>query len=50
MTMQQLEAEVLQLPRHDRAALAQALISSLDEDSEIEQPWLEVAERRYQSY
>ncbi len=48
--MEQLEAEVLKLPSHQRARLAEVLISSLDEDSEIEQAWEEEAERRYQQY
>ena len=50
MTIEQLEAEALKLPRHIRARLAEALISSLDEDSEIEQAWEEEAEARYQRY
>ncbi len=50
MTIDQLESEALKLPRHVRARLAETLISSLDEDSEIEQAWEEEAERRYQRY
>ncbi|HLL46036.1 MAG TPA: addiction module protein [Longimicrobiaceae bacterium] len=50
MTVEQLEAEVLKLPLHQRAQLAERLLSSLDEDSEIEQAWEDVAERRYQQY
>ncbi len=50
MTIEQVEAEVLKLPRPVRARLAEALISSLDEDSEIEQAWEDEAERRYQRY
>ena len=50
MAIEQLEAEALKLPRHIRARLAEALISSLDEDSEIEQAWEEEAEARYQRY
>lgn len=50
MTIEQVEAEVLKLPRQVRARLAAALISSLDEDSEIEQAWEDEAERRYQRY
>lgn len=48
--MEELEAEVLKLPSHQRARLAEVLISSLDEDSEIEQAWEEEAEHRYQQY
>ncbi len=50
MTIEQVEAEVLKLPRPVRARLAETLISSLDEDSEIEQAWVNEAERRYQRY
>lgn len=50
MTIEQVEAEVLRMPRHVRARLAEALIASLDEDSEIEQAWEDEAERRYQRY
>lgn len=50
MTFEHLEAEILKLPRHVRARLAESLIMSLDEDSEIEQGWEEEAERRYQRY
>ena len=50
MTIEQVEAEVLKLLRPVRARLAEALISSLDEDSEIEQAWEDEAERRYQRY
>ena len=47
MTIEQIEAEALKLPRHVRARLAEALISSLDEDTEIEQAWVDEAEQRY---
>lgn len=50
MTIDQLEAEALRLPRHVRARLAEALISSLDEDSDIDQAWEQEAEQRYQRY
>ena len=50
MTVEQLEAEVLKLPLHERARLAERLLSSLGEDSEIEQAWEDVAEARYQQY
>lgn len=50
MTVEQLEAEALKLPRGVRAHLAERLISSLDEDSEVEQAWEAEAERRYQQY
>ena len=50
MTTAHLEAEILKLPRSERAQLAERLISSLDEESEIEQAWIEEAERRYSAY
>jgi hypothetical protein len=50
MTIEQLEAEALKLPRHVRARLAETLISSLDEGSEIELAWEEEAEMRYRRY
>lgn len=44
---EQLEAELLQLPPHVRARLAEALLASLDEaDSELDVAWGEEAERR----
>ena len=44
---EQLQAELLQLPPHVRARLAEALIASLDEpDSELDVAWGEEAERR----
>ena len=46
MSIEQLELEALSLPRHLRARLAERLISSLDEEAEIEREWLEEAERR----
>ena len=46
MTSDQLESEALKLPQHERARLAQRLISSLDEDIEVEQAWYDEAERR----
>lgn len=50
MTVEQLQAEALKLPLHQRAQLARLLLSTLDEDSETEQAWEGVAERRYQQY
>jgi putative addiction module component (TIGR02574 family) len=48
VNIQELEAEVLRLPSHERARLAEVLISSLDEEDEIEQAWADEAERRYE--
>jgi len=50
MTSARLEAEILKLPRSIRARLAERLISSLDEDNEIEQAWADEAGRRYRTY
>lgn len=48
MSVQELEAEVLNLPSHERARLAEVLIASLDEEDEIGQAWIDEAERRYE--
>lgn len=41
-----LESEALKLTLGERAALAQRLLASLDEDSEIEDAWAAEIERR----
>ena len=41
-----LETEALKLTPSERAALAQRLLASLDEDSEIEEAWAAEIERR----
>lgn len=41
-----LEAEALKLTSSERAAFAQLLLESLDEDAEFEDAWAEEAERR----
>ena len=41
-----LEAEALKLTPGERAALAQRLLASLDEDAEIEEAWAAEVERR----
>lgn len=45
-TAEKIESAALQLPRSERARLAERLIASLDEDSEVEQAWAEEIERR----
>jgi hypothetical protein len=50
MTLEQVEAEMLKLPRSARARLAKTLLCSLDEDSDIELAWEDEAERRHQRY
>ena len=46
MSVQDVEAQALKLPSHERARLAEALIASLDEEDEIAHAWAEEAERR----
>jgi putative addiction module component (TIGR02574 family) len=46
MQIEILEAEALKLTATERARLAERLIASLDEDSEIEEAWAIEAERR----
>lgn len=41
-----LEAEALKLTAEERAAFAQVLLASLDEDTEIEEAWAAETERR----
>ena len=41
-----LEAEALKLTSGERAAFAQLLLASLDEDAEIEEAWAAEVERR----
>lgn len=46
MTIEQLEEELLNLPPAARARLAKRLISSLDEDGEIDREWTREVQRR----
>lgn len=41
-----LEAEALKLTTGERAAFAQLLLASLDEDTEVEEAWAAEVERR----
>ena len=52
MTMQKIESEALNLDIHSRANLVGKLLLSLDEPtaSEVEQLWLDEAERRLADY
>jgi putative addiction module component (TIGR02574 family) len=43
---EKLEAEALKLTLGERAALAQRLLASLEEDAEIEEAWAAEVERR----
>ena len=44
--LEKLEAEALKLTPGERAALAQRLLASLEEDAEIEEAWAVEIERR----
>ena len=44
--LEKLEAEALKLAPGQRAALAQRLLASLEEDAEIEDAWAQEVERR----
>ena len=44
--LESLEAEALQLTVSERAAFAQVLLASLDEDAEIEEAWAAETKRR----
>ena len=46
MTLDQLEQEVLKLSAEERARLAERIISSLDNEAEIERVWLAEVRRR----
>ena len=50
--IKEIEEEALRLSSHERAKLAEHLISSLDEeeDPEAERLWIKEAERRYKEY
>ena len=52
MTLQKIESEALNLDMHSRASLVGKLLLSLDEPtmSEVEQLWLDEAERRLDDY
>lgn len=45
-SIEQLEAELLQLPIGERARLAERLITSLDEEAEVETAWSDEVQRR----
>jgi hypothetical protein len=56
LSLKQLESEALHLSAEQRADLAHRLFASLEEEDsfegacEVEQAWIEEAERRYQRY
>lgn len=49
-SIEQLEAEVLNLPAADRSRLAERLLTSLEEDDEIMAAWVDEAERRADAF
>ncbi|MBV9773152.1 MAG: addiction module protein [Gemmatimonadetes bacterium] len=55
LPLDRLEAEILELPAHERARLAHRLIVSLDDDveedpTEVERAWEEEIQRRLEDY
>lgn len=50
VTREQLEIEARNLPRDERARLAEALIASLEEEAEIEVAWQQEVRRRIQEF
>ena len=51
-TIEQLEHDLLKLPKQERAFLADRLLSSLDGEvlNEIDAAWIQEAERRFEEY
>lgn len=51
-SLAEIEKEILNLPEMDRATLAKHLIETLDMDMDenVEQIWLQEAEKRYELY
>lgn len=49
-TAEEIEAAAMHLSVSERSQLAQRLLASLDEDSEIEQAWAEEIDRRLDEY
>ena len=52
LSIEKIESDLLKLPRQERAFLADRLLGSLDAEvfNDIEEAWIEEAERRYQEY
>jgi putative addiction module component (TIGR02574 family) len=50
--LSEIENEAMQLSRQERAVLVERLLTTLDvgEDVDVEELWLQEAERRYQEY
>ena len=49
-SLEQLEAELLQLPIGERTRLAERLITSLDEEAEVEAAWSNEVQRRLAAF
>ena len=52
MTLKTIRSAAMRLPAQERSRLASALLSSLEPDDpcELENMWLEEADRRYRAY
>lgn len=50
MTIEQLRAEAMKLPRGQRAHLVEELILSLEDESQVDRAWDDEADRRYHRY
>lgn len=50
--IEQIEHDLMKLPRQERAFLADRLLSSLDEEvlNEVDAAWIAEAERRFEEY
>jgi putative addiction module component (TIGR02574 family) len=50
--IEQIEHDLLKLPKQERAFLADRLLSSLDEEvlNEVDAAWIAEAERRFEEY
>lgn len=49
-TTREIESVAMRLPAHERARLAERLLTSLDEDAEIEQAWAGDIRKRLKDY
>lgn len=49
-TVREIESVAMRLPTHERARLAERLLTSLDEDVEIEEAWAEEVRKRLEDY
>ncbi len=49
-TVREIESVAMRLPAHERARLAERLLTSLDEDAEVEQTWADEVRKRLEDY